>query len=425
MFDFFISTIVYILEFITDSFLIATFTETSLKRIGKRFFPCLLINLAISMSLGYYLPEVLSWLVGIIITIVIYYFLFKQSWNSIFIAYMIAYLSTAIAELVLIIPLSPFGEFIMSWQGHITGKILTMILLIFVCKFTPYKVVYQKIISGNIYTKITLSDVFVIFLSVIALSKISIDLYMNLLPILILLVLMMLFTNLNVIQQQSTIEKQHQELSAYNEYQPVVNELIQQVRNKQHDFDNQLTAIKMLPITYKDYPSLSDALNNYSYQITQSIQESALLKLNLKLVAGFIFSQMQKASSQDKKLNVTIRKSILRSVVPEYEIVKVIGILTDNCIEAIESTDMASLILDCEDNRIIIQTTNIGPVLTENLRNSLFQRGYTTKEPSLHQSKHGIGLHNLLEICKRYDGEIDLYNGTFEGNTTINFIIRL
>ena len=51
-------------------------------------------------------------------------------------------------------------------------------------------------------------------------------------------------------------------------------DLIKDLRSKQHDFDNHLTAVRMLPYTYRDYESLKNALINYSDNMVSEYRES-------------------------------------------------------------------------------------------------------------------------------------------------------
>ena len=52
-------------------------------------------------------------------------------------------------------------------------------------------------------------------------------------------------------------------LSTYEKYFPVINELMNELRSKQHDFDNHIQAINMITITSTDYNSIVNSMNNY------------------------------------------------------------------------------------------------------------------------------------------------------------------
>ena len=107
-------------------------------------------------------------------------------------------------------------------------------------------------------------------------------------------------------------------------------DLISDILGKQHDFNNQMNAIRMLPYTYKDYDSLSDAIANYSTFLEEEFNESELLKINLPVVAGFVFSKIKEAEQKGCLFVVVEDGEKLVEYLSEQEIESVvIGVVTE------------------------------------------------------------------------------------------------
>lgn len=103
---------------------------------------------------------------------------------------------------------------------------------------------------------------------------------------------------------------------------------------------------------------------------------------------------------------------------------QMLGILIDNAIEAIDIGDKAILLLSSIDNKIHIHIYNKGPVITTELRTKMFQKGYTTKSKSS-DITHGLGLYNLLQLIKKYNGDIELYDELINDINYVHFVIRV
>lgn len=415
---------VYLFEASSLFVIIKSFINCPFQPIKVKFFLCIFLDITLSICVQHFLPELTGWFLGLLFEIIICKYLFKKSMVNTFIVYMLAYSLLSLIDILLLLFMPNTSETLNSTVLQLTGTGATLIIACIISRLLPLHKLYLIISSGNVYLKLLLTNLFVIILYVIAGSKLAPTQYLGILPLVALFAITLIMINLTVIHQQNIIQQQLQEIESYNTYQPIFEELIDQVRDRQHDFDNQIMAIKSLPLSYSDYPSLSDALNNYSCDIIHDFQCSSLLKLNLKLVAGFLFSKIRQAEKSGKHLNITVQKSILKSQVPEYELIKILGILIDNALEAIATDESAALTLDCIANKIIVKTTNTGPIITEELRTHFFQRGYTTKNPSA-KEKHGLGLYNLLQLVRQYNGEIELYNSEFAGDILVHFIVTV
>ena len=168
---------------------------------------------------------------------------------------------------------------------------------------------------------------------------------------------------------------------------------------------------------------MKNALLNCSDTVISEYRESDLLKINLTVVAGFLYSKIVQSRKLGKQLNVIIHEHTLKSMMPEYELIRVIGVLVDNALEAVKQGESVSLHIDSKENRITITTINEGPELSPDLRQKMFSRGYTTKTED--RSSHGLGLPNLKKLVDQYDGRICMDNSYNSGRTFIRIEVTV
>ena len=94
-------------------------------------------------------------------------------------------------------------------------------------------------------------------------------------------------------------------------------------------------------------------------------------------------------------LDITIKNHDLVSAMPEYDIIRVAGILIDNALEASQRTDTVRLTLGSSDGKIEIETLNKGQQLTHELRQQMFDAGYTSKQT---RTLHVINTNDLYPV---------------------------
>ena len=211
-------------------------------------------------------------------------------------------------------------------------------------------------------------------------------------------------------------------LKDYEKYLPLIDELIKDIRSRQHSYQNLVQSITSLPYTCPDYASLTAALEKYGKFQTVSEEDSALLKLNLKLVAGFLISKKAQAEEQNKKLHIQ-NDVFLQCMLPEYLLIEIMGILIDNALEATQENGEVFLKLQNRKKKLYLNIRNKGPVLSEKQREQIFRYGYTTK--TFEKSRHGLGLSRLNKLVNSYNGMLALSNEAIDNEMYIVFELEV
>lgn len=420
MYNFLYSIFIYILESITITILIKSLHNIEFKTISKRIVPCLLGNAVAATVLNSICPTPANLILGILVSLFIYACLFQISFIDTFYAFAISYSFVIFFQLIVISLLPPSVMSVSSIYVEVGGNLLMIIFFGLLCK----KVALHPLLKNNSWgmlIKLIFSCNYIIQYANIIHSKLSPEDSIRLMPMYILFAVILLIICLSIIRQYEAYRKLQIQLDDYKTYQPVLAELIDHVRERQHEFDNQLLSIRSLPLVHKDYESLSYAINNNTAAIMHNLQTTTLIRINLKLVAAFLFSKTRQAANENKHLNITIKNNIIQTAMPEYELIEVLGILIDNAIEAIDYDESVSIYLDSTNNQVTITVINKGPELSNELRSQFFQKGYSTKSITSAKSKRGFGLSRLKRLVDTYNGTIMLNNSESAGETLIRF----
>ena len=372
--------------------------------------------------IGYFFPNAFGWVCLCLFSYLTMLYITKASPFYTLMAYIISYLYTSFCEDFFFMAFTKAGVQSENVVALGSSLLLLAILPIIRC-FVPAHRLFCNLMKGHSLARFLLLHLFAIYIVETGLYKFGSSDISAYIPYIASFALVIVITDIVLLNQQQTISRQQHDLANYNVYQPMMDDLIEDVTGRQHDFDNILTGIRMLPYTHTDYSSLKEALISSSDEVISEYRTTELLKINMFVIAGFIYSKQKQAEKAHKKLNIVVHSYLLESRMPEYELVRVLGILIDNALEAISEHDSMTLHLDSRDGRIIITTLNKGPLLTPEIRAKLFTAGYTTK--TCDRQKHGLGLYNLRRLVFKYNGKIYLENDYLLDDTLVRFEVMV
>lgn len=337
--------------------------------------------------------------------------------------YMVIYIMIVFIQLVSL----PFLHLLRISQGSflmpLFGNIFCLFVSILHYQFGHLETIRKFVNHADNLAKIFLGNSFIVIFCIVNYTKQSNRGVFHYFPLMFLISLLILCINGTIIYGSLKIYRQKQQLEMYHAYLPIVEQLIDQVRETQHAHNNSIQAIRMLPATCHDYESLSRELTDYTDYLIRQNAPVALLKINLKMIAGFLYHKILHAETDQKTLHLDIKNYILKTDTPEYDLITMFGVLIDNALEASGKGQTVYAVLDSRDNKVTFKIKNIGPKLTPEFSAKIFQKGYTTKKES--KKSHGIGLHQLKRMTDYYHGEILLYNENDAGNTWLCFSLTV
>lgn len=348
-------------------------------------------------------------------------FIFRKRIIETVILYTITFLPILLLKIImtLILNLSPFDS-TPKLLFDILTLIITMSAILLTNRFFDMNRWYTTLMSLNSYIKTAWACTFIAVLAIQVVISARLTSTADLI-ILFTMIVFILFVNFDGILFQKEFNDTKKELESYEHYMPIVQELIDYIRIRQHDFDNCLQAVQMFPVIYEDYDSITKALNSFEKHAEIDHTKLELLKINLKLVAGFLISKSSDAKALGKNVQIKIKNYNLSTSLPEYTLIELYGILMDNALEAISEGDTVFIEINSKDGKIIFNIRNKGPVITPKLRESIFQKGYSTKNADSHN--RGIGLYKLKNTIDENNGIIILDNEKHSNDNYISFTI--
>ena len=163
------------------------------------------------------------------------------------------------------------------------------------------------------------------------------------------------------------------------QYLPLVEELIEQVRARQHDFNNQMMAVAAAVSTAHDLQEAQEAVTALLQHARLDNMDKELLKCDSKVISGLLFGKMKQAELKRVRVEVTISGAFLHRALSESDWVELIAILLDNAIEAAAPGDVLYVKAIGEADGLRFSVLNPHAALSNMEFIQMFRRGWSTK----------------------------------------------
>ncbi len=226
-------------------------------------------------------------------------------------------------------------------------------------------------------------------------------------------------------------EKRKAQLEMNQLYYDAYDRLIMLVRERQHDMKSHINAIMSMIYTTDNYDELAAKQREYcGYVMDQNEKTRLALSAENPLIAGFVYSKIQEA--EGKNISVAYEMEIKKetSVIPEYELVEMAGILIDNAIEALNSIESDTndsnfvkriyISMKETEKQLEVIVANTSNYYEDDMTEMFFEVGYSSKGKG-----HGIGLSKLKRMVQERKGEIIVSNALHEESNYLTFTITI
>lgn len=190
--------------------------------------------------------------------------------------------------------------------------------------------------------------------------------------------------------------------------------LVDVLRSNRHDFFNHLQVI----LGYIQLKKSQMAVE-YMKEITEKLEyQTSISNIKDMGVAALLLKKENIAESQGIKLEVAIQTDLYDLNVPSTELTRIIGNLIDNALDAVSSLPVISPV------RVNIRKTgdcfkicvfNREPIIPPEIRNRIFDKGFTTKG----ENGSGLGLFIVTELTKENGGSVELISNQTHGTEFI------
>ena len=322
------------------------------------------------------------------------------------------------------------------------GNFLTFVsaVLFFQMPFTKH--LFDHVKQASFLLRILVLNTYLVVLFCLAFFKIYPRQIYEILSLVITLLTLLAAINIWILYYDQRTRLQQQEIDSYQKNMPIYDSLIQEIRANQHEYANHLQSLANLSVMYKDYDSLSRALQSYSLEFSNPMANYPLLQINMPLLAASLYSMASHAQEKGITLQFDIVNAVLESHSPEHELTDYITILTQNAIEACKTGDTVYALLDSKDGAVRYEIRNPVPAMIspEEIGN-FFKRGYSTKQTQSSSDaaskradsaaygqaddKRGLGLYYLQTNITKAGGSVGADCVCYEGSYFIIFRLTL
>lgn len=181
-----------------------------------------------------------------------------------------------------------------------------------------------------------------------------------------------------------------------------LSDLNQKLRHQRHEYLNEMQVV---------YGLLELGETEEAFRFLKPIYQDAArtgrsLKTSLPAVNALLRNKMSLAESENIPLYLEVSSNLSDIPVEAWSICKVLGNLIDNAITAVEGTENGEVhvVLSESPKHYEFCVYNNGPVIEENLKDRIFESGFTSKK----EEGHGYGLGIVRSIVKEAGGSIEV-----------------
>lgn len=253
--------------------------------------------------------------------------------------------------------------------------------------------------------------------------KVSRTLDLKMIIVFILFLVVIIWGTIDWKMSNDIIKEQQKELMMYQLYIQPLEELVKEIRAKQHEFDNHLNAILNLHLTVGTYDELVKEQSEYIKEISRDggNQYLPLLRISDKVLAGFLYSKIV-SSREGIETEIEVRSKEIISRVSEHRLIEIVGVLVDNAYEACAGgSGKVRMILDSKQDHLFFQILNQHEKVSFEEIGHFFENGYSTK--SKKKGERGLGLYRAKMIAEKAGGEIMVGQEEIGGENYIQFTV--
>ena len=220
------------------------------------------------------------------------------------------------------------------------------------------------------------------------------------------------------------LEKKKLENEIQKVYDSTYRELILEVRKRQHDFKNQLTAIYSMHLNATSLEELVEQQKQYGdVLIHRSRYDSMLFGCENSVLVGYLYYRFITLEEENIQIDYRINVESASCRLPLYEIIEILGILTTNAAEYYVDyigEKIVKIRLQETIRNLYIEVSNKASKYNVSEIERMFSAGYSSKG-----EKRGLGLPRLKELAEKADADIVVDNRQEGENNWILFSITI
>lgn len=218
------------------------------------------------------------------------------------------------------------------------------------------------------------------------------------------------------------IEQMEKELESTKHMQSKFESILENVRLRQHEFKNHITAIISSHYTHKTYEKLVQAQTEYCNMLSKDNKYNDLLFIKNNVLAGFLYEKFKEVEDDVSDFEYKIHGTFSNIQMPTYHMIEIMGILIDNAVEATkdDADKMVSIEAYENDKACYFVIRNTHKYIEYATIEQWFQQGVSTKGIN-----RGIGLYHVRTLCEEWGCNIRCENISKNDKNWIQFTLEI
>lgn len=221
-------------------------------------------------------------------------------------------------------------------------------------------------------------------------------------------IIVLILCLLRLQKSEYQIKQKELELNINRVYGDLYEEVLNDIRRKQHDFQNQLAAVYSSHKVAASLEELVEMQKGYCNVIEDDNEYNfILMSCNEPVLAGFLYYKCRAFKEQAVKTDCDVHIDHWNGCMQLHELIEVLGILLDNAFEQ----ELENAFADKRIGLRVMETEQAYKISVSNrikdwshiALDKLFETGYSTKGEN-----RGLGLSRVKQICDKYKLEVEV-----------------
>lgn len=211
------------------------------------------------------------------------------------------------------------------------------------------------------------------------------------------------------------------EFKMHKLYEASFENLIENIRLRQHEFDNHISTLFNQHYMYRTYDELVSAQKEYCNILLEENRFNNVLSKGNPVIICFLYSKFVEIDKRDIDIRYSIDIDGMDVAIPVYKLVEIIGDLINNATEAIEQRNGRKALFVAvieKAGKFEIEVRNVSDYITQENIHMFFNKGFSRKGKN-----RGLGLYNVKKLCDEYSLKVICENKIIDEENWISFSV--
>lgn len=202
--------------------------------------------------------------------------------------------------------------------------------------------------------------------------------------------------------------KEREKLKLSNEYNEVINEIVQEIKQRQHDFVNYKNTIRGIIEVVED-KAVKSAISSYiKDEDVHDNKINELIYIDNVVTRSIIYRDICKAKKHNINFEYKIENNVLDDILSYHELSNLLNNLLNNAFDEVLKDECNKKNIEVKvfkrekTSHLIVKNQIVNP--NDININEMFTRGYSTKSTDT----RGYGLYNVQQIVNLHKGFIKI-----------------